>query len=243
MSYKIRHLTIAMVLAVVAALLTVVYATNARTTKKRAAADATVYIAGKDITPGTTAAELARHGYLKTESVPGSVVAPDAITSPASLSGLVARETTYRGEQVTAQRFSPAVEEGVRADLSGKVRAVELSGDSQQLLADTLRAGDKVDVVGTWTLPEGSTHHVAGNIMHGIRVLEAAGGTGSARITDGGNKQNAVTLALTDQQARRLLWIVKNGEWMLSLRPVKHAANSNVGTIAAETLLDGRRTR
>jgi Flp pilus assembly protein CpaB len=242
MTYKIRHLTIAIVLAVVAALLTVVYATNARTTKKRAAQDVTVYVAGKDITPGTTAAELTRRGYLKAESVPGSAAAPDAITSPDSLSGLVARETTYRGEQVTSNRFSPAVEEGIRADIKGKVRAIELPGDGEMLLAGTLRAGDKVDVVGNWTLPEGSQHHVAGIVLHGIRVLVPAGSSGSSKLGED-QKKSAVTLALTDEQARHLFWIAKNGDWTLELRPVKHAAESRVGTVAADSLLDRRGVR
>ena len=53
----------------------------------------------------------------------------------------------YAGEQVTLRRFSDVAAQGIRSQLKGTLRAVQIAGDPNQLLAGTLKAGDHVDLV------------------------------------------------------------------------------------------------
>ena len=70
-----------------------------------------------------------------------------SFSKPEDLRGLVATETIYAGEQVTARRFRPKEERGIRAKLDGNLRAIEVMGTRAQLLGGTLREGDRTDVV------------------------------------------------------------------------------------------------
>ena len=44
-------------------------------------------------------------------------------------------------------------------------------------------------------------------------------------------------LALTDAQAQKLFWIMKNGEWSLELRPTDDPADSPEGFESSQSLL------
>ena len=49
-------------------------------------------------------------------------------------------------------------------------------------------------------------------------------------------------LAVSDNQAQKLFFVVKNGDWSLELRPVLHAADSPSGVETVESVLgDGLR--
>src|SRR5205814_2291867 len=89
------------------------------------------------------------------------------------LNNLVATEQVYRGEQVTALRFGTPTELGIRAQLKGTDRAVQLEGDANELLAGTLKDGDHVDVVAEWTTPDGSQHHSSKVIARNLLILHA----------------------------------------------------------------------
>ena len=68
----------------------------------------------------------------------------------------------------------------------------------------------------------------------------AATSTGrSATTVYGGNGHTLrqTLLALTDAQAQKLWYIVKNGDWSLELRPTKDPADSPESAEKAETLL------
>ena len=65
----------------------------------------------------------------------------------AQVGELVATQPIYAGEQVSTRRFATPAERGIRAEIKGTMRAFQLPGDENQLLADTLRAGDHVDLV------------------------------------------------------------------------------------------------
>ena len=56
-------------------------------------------------------------------------------------------QALYAGDQVTVKRFSDLHAEGIRGELKGTMRAVQVPGDANQLLAGTLQAGDHVDLV------------------------------------------------------------------------------------------------
>ena len=137
-------------LALLAVLLTTFYVTNYKHNVQHAQAQVTVLVAAKDIPIDTQGSELRSGASLTKESVPRREVVPGAISNPTQLQNLIATEPIYAGEQVTTRRFGTPSERGVRAQIKGTQRAIEVEGDAHQLLAGTLRTGDHVDVVGAW---------------------------------------------------------------------------------------------
>ena len=75
--------------------------------------------------------------------------------------------------KTTIERFGTAGAEGLRGQLSSTQRAIELDASPSQVLSGALKTGDHVDVVATWSLPEGSSHHVSRVVLRDLLVLAA----------------------------------------------------------------------
>jgi Flp pilus assembly protein CpaB len=227
MTYRLRNITIAIALALVAALLTSFYVSNYQRNVRADETNVVVWTAARDIPAGTPGERAVKQGMLaKTEIVRRSVV-PGSISNPTQLDGLVAVEAVYAGEQITTRRFAAPSEQGIHAQLKGPQRAIAVAGDKQQLLAGTLRDGDRVDVVATFSAPESAQLHFTRVVLRDIEVLRAPGGAAAAeKVTNPGDGY-AVMLKVTDTQVQKLHWVTSNAkEWHLELRPGTDAADS-----------------
>ena len=244
MTYRLRNIGIALALALVAGLLTVFYVTNYKREVRNAESSVTVYVAANDIPAGTSGAEIAAKGLLTEQHVAKRSVTPGAISSPDQIADQVSATTIYVGEQVTTRRFTTEEARGIRSELTGTKRAIQVSGTQHQLLAGTLKDGDHVDVVGSWNVPEEKTNHVARVVLRDILVLTAAHeASAGEKVTSPNQSSLSVILALTDAQVQKLFWITKNGDWSLQLRPTDDAAESPPSAETAQTLLrDGFRS-
>jgi Flp pilus assembly protein CpaB len=243
MTYRLRNIGIAVALALVAGLLTIFYVTNYKRDVRSAEENVTVYVATRDIPAGTSGAAIAREGFLKEQEVAQRSVTPGAISTPEQVAEHVSAAKIFAGEQVTMLRFTNEAANGVRAELAGNKRALQVSGTQHQLLVGTLQDGDRVDVVGNWNVPEDKTNHVTRTVLRDILVLEATKqGPNTEKLTDPNQSSLSVLLALTDAQAQKLFWIMRNGDWALELRPTDDAADSPESAESALSLLrDGMR--
>jgi Flp pilus assembly protein CpaB len=218
MNYRVKNIGIAVALAALAAILTSVYVVNYKRHVQHGEDKVPVLVAAKDITAGTPGADIIDQKMLKEVTVPRKAVVAGAISSPDQLSQYVATQDVYEGEQVTARRFAPPREQGVRSLIKGTQRAYEVSGDSHQLLAGTIKAGDYVDVVGVWNDPDGATHHVSRVIIRNALVLKAPeAAQGGSAVTSAVDKASA-QLRLTDAQTQKLQWVEEVGTFHLILR-------------------------
>jgi Flp pilus assembly protein CpaB len=198
-------------------------------------------VAKSDIPAGSVGDEIS--GQVESTQVAKSSVTPGAIVQPEDLAGKVSSETIYAGEQVSLLRFSTEQEQGIRAKISGNLRAIQLPGDQNQLLAGTLKAGDHVDIVGSWQLSGNQNEKVARMVLRDILVLQAPeASTETKRVTQSSGDQ-AIMLAVTDAQAQKLFWIFTYGDWSLSLRPTTDAADSPEGFEWSGTVLSDGLTR
>ena len=161
-------------------MLTAFYVKNYERDVQKAETNVPVYVAKVDIPAGTSGADVVRSGMMnKTEIVRRGVV-PGAISNPAQLATLVSTEPIYAGEQVTTRRFATPSERGILAQLTGLQRAISVPGDSDQLLAGTLKDGDHIDVVASFTYSEGS--HDALQPDHPAQRLGAEGARSRAAL-------------------------------------------------------------
>jgi len=233
MTYRIRNVVVAVGLALLAMMLTLFYVTNYKRSVQRDASSVQVYVAAKDVQAGTAGTDLVKRKDMKVESVPRSAVVPGAISNPDQLGNLVLSAPLYEGEQVSLRRFDDAAAQGIRAQLKGTMRAVEVPGDPNQLLAGTLQQGDHVDVVANVkTNPANPKSRVA---LRNLVVLRAPDAAAAA----GGGTSVSATLELTDKQSQVLLWVLKNADWSLVLRPSSGATASATAPTSQSDVLAG----
>ena len=238
--YRTRNIVIAAALAAAAVLLTVLYVSNSRKHDEKQAKSVTVYVSKGNYPLGTAGTKVA--GNVKQVVVPQAAATTDAVTSPDQLRGLYTSEPIYAGEQLTMKRFAPPAEQGIRSKLAGYQRAMQVSGDTNQLLVGTLVPGDRVDVIANLKNPKDNTDVKAVTVLRNLRVLQTEKGDGGAKINRSSTDDHAVILAVTDEQAQRLEWTTRNavdGDWSLQLRPVKKPRDTTLTPATFPTVVKG----
>ena len=236
MTYRARNIGLAVILAAFAGLLTIFYVANYKRNVQHGEKTVSVLVAARDIPAGTAGSEVVGQQYLTTQSIPRRAVMPGAISSADQLRNLVVTQPVFRGEQISTRSFGTQGELGVRAQLRGSDRVLQLAGDANELLAGTLKDGDQVDVLATFTSPEGSQHHVSKVIVRDLLVLKAPEIGAGAKL--GASDQSTfVQLRASDSEMQKIYWARKNGALSLLLRPPTHAQNGAWASDDANTLL------
>jgi pilus assembly protein CpaB len=247
MSYRLKNVVLAGALAAAAALLMTFYVANYRRSVQTSEENVTVYVASGRIEEGTSGAALAERKLFRTEEVPRKALVPGAISSPKDVQNFVVAGTIYEGEQITTQRFRTVQEQGIRAELTGTMRALQVAGDPNQLLAGTLKRGDRVDLLSNMEFRGGGSKPMKSGsrvVLRDLLVLNAppAAAFATSKVS-GDTRTVSVQLALTDAQAQKLWFVTSNTEWTLQLRPVVDPADSPDSAEQIETVLgDGLTT-
>jgi Flp pilus assembly protein CpaB len=252
-TYRLRNIVLAVGLAALAAALTSFYVANYKRSVQDAEKSVAVFVAARDIPVGTSGAEAASRGMFKKQDVARKSVVPGAIAAPEDIAEKIATERVYAGEQVSARRFVPVEQRGVLAQLKGNQRALQVPGDVNQLLVGTLKAGDRVDVVTSIKYKVKDLGGAAASdrdrtatrvVLRDLLVLRAPSGSFAADTVGNAVDSYAVQLKVTDSQAQKLFFVIKNGDWSLQLRPVVDAADSPESVETIESVLgDGLRPR
>jgi Flp pilus assembly protein CpaB len=239
MTYRLRNIFIAIGLALVAMMLTLFYVTNYKRSVQKGASSVQVYVAARDIQAGVTGQELVKQHALKIDTVRRTDVVPGAISDPEQVGSLVLSTPLYAGEQVTLRRFSDVAAQGIRSQLKGTMRAIQISGDANQLLAGTLQPGDHVDLVANLHLPGNPPPNVDRIVLRDLTVLTSPSDT--AKLSAGTGTNQSVIVAVNDTQVQRLFFALHNADWSFELRPVVNAADSHERIDTLETILkEGR---
>jgi Flp pilus assembly protein CpaB len=245
MSYRLRNIGIAVVLAVLAALLTIFYVTNYKKSVQQGEELVPVLVAARDISIGTSGSEVGDRNLLKPVEIAKRSVVPGAISKPEQIEPLVAAEKIYEGEQVTLSRFRPLGQQGIDAQLKGRLRAFELAGNEHQLLMGTLEEGDHVDFLGSLEVANGLP--VTKVVLRDLLVLKAPDpGAVESKLGARPDEAFSAMLALTDGQAQKLFHVATHGDWSLQLRPVTDAADSRESFETSTSIMcrcAGRRNR
>jgi Flp pilus assembly protein CpaB len=229
MTYRVKNITIAIALALVAALLTMFYVINYQRNVRADETNVPIWTAKRDIPAGTSGADIERKGLLQQSEIVRRSVVPGAISNPDQVAELVTTQPIFAGEQVSTRRFSTPSQRGIKAQLAGVQRAIEIDGNQHSLLAGVLQKGDKVDLVATF--PTGANSVLVTRIvLRDLEVLRAPTVAGaSGKITSASDKggDHNVILKVTDTQVQKLHWIYTAATtWHLELRPGIDSADS-----------------
>lgn len=239
MSYRLRNIGIAVVLAVLAALLTIFYVTNYKKSVQQGEDLVPVWVAAHDIPVGTSGSEVGDRNLLRPLEIAKRSVVPGAISQPEQIDQLIATERIYSGEQLTLNRFKPLGEQGIKAQLKGRLRAIELAGNEHQLLMGTLEEGDHVDFLGSLEVANGVK--LTKVVLRDLIVLKAPdSGAVESKLGARPDEAFAAILGVTDAQSQKLFHVMINGDWHLELRPVTDAADSRDSVDNSATVMLGR---
>ena len=240
MTYRIRNIVIAVGLALLAMMLTLFYVTNYKRSVQKGQSSVQVYVASKDLTAGSSGADLVKSHAFRVETITRNDVVPGAISSPDQVANLVLSAPVFAGEQVTLRRFSDAAAEGIRSQLKGTMRAVQVNGDPNQLLAGTLQAGDHVDLVANLKPSSGTSSNLTRIVLRDLTVLTPPPDGSKIGGAGGANNSSSAILAVTDTQVQRLFFVLKNADWTLELRPVVNAVDSSDRSDDLNSVMRGR---
>jgi Flp pilus assembly protein CpaB len=252
MTYRARNIGLALALGLGAALLVTLYVhRSGSSTPSISKQIASVFVAGHDISAGTPGAEMGK--MIHPQQVAKDTVVPGAISNKAQVAALVSTAPILAGQQVTLRQFQRVAQEGVAGEISRTMRVFQLAGDANQLLVDTLRQGDHVDVIANIKYSLSDFRSAAGAasanaqtglvatriVLRNLLVLQApTAPAGSSKF--GISSTYGVILRVTDNQAQKLFYVTKNSDWSLALRPL-HAAADSPGSVetAGSILGDG----
>ena len=177
MTYNVRNIAIALVLAGIAAFLVIVYTGNVQKQAHSSQQATQVLVATADIPAGTTVADAISGGQLQLRKVVQQDVIVGALTDEKSLdSSYVAKQDLVAGQQVTATMFSPSNDTRIVTQIKQNYRAIQIGLTPDQELGGTLQTGDHVDLVGTYTVHPNNglgDYDVSRIIIRDVQVLKA----------------------------------------------------------------------
>ncbi len=251
MTYNVRNIAIAIVMAIAAAAVVLVYTTSYRQSVTRGQKRVDVMVASRDIVAGTPAEEAS--GAMTLTSVLADDKAPGALSTTAGLEGKVTGQTIYAGQQVVAASFGTSTEQAAQLQLTKTERALRIMCEPQAAcLIGDVKAGDTVDVFTTISVDSGgggSKVFVTRMLLSGVKVLaiptidpDAKGG-----LSKGADKGEDTVMVVVDQaKATKLAWLggtddTRGGQVWLAVRPPDAVAQDM--PIVSETpesmILDG----
>jgi Flp pilus assembly protein CpaB len=146
-TYNVRNIAIALVLAIAAAAVVLVYTTSYRQSVTKGQKRVDVMVASRDIVAGTPAEEAA--GAMVLSSVLSDDKAPGALSTTAGLEGKVAAQTIYAGQQVVAAAFGTSTTQAPALQITKDERAVNVTIQRDAGMIGDVKAGDYVDIFAT----------------------------------------------------------------------------------------------
>ena len=250
MSYSVRNIVIALILAVVAAGLVIMYTSNVKHQADQSIKTTTVVVSKGDIVAGTPLNTLVSGGAFTTRQVATKDVVPGAFTSVSSLNTSLATATNITaGAQITPAMFSNSKDTAIVNQIHGTMRAVQVAFNANRVLGGTLKAGDHVDIFGEMTIQATnnaskiSQQTVAARVITNVEVLStydtgvasapltSASGANSASGTDDGTGGDAVILAIPQNELPDFMLIRGVGAFWMALRP-SHGAQDTGAAVA-----------
>lgn len=250
MTYNVRNIAIAVVMAIAAAAVVLVYTTSYRQSVTRGQKRVDVMVASRDIVAGTPAEEAS--GAMTLTSVLADDKAPGALSTTAGLEGKVTGQTIYAGQQVVAASFGTSTEQAPQLQLTKTERALRVMCEPKaSCLIGDVKAGDRVDVFSTIAVDAGSGNKVfvTRMLMSGIKVLSIPTIDPNAKggLAKGSDKGEDTVMLVVDQaKATKFAWIggtdnTRGGQVWLAVRPPDAVAQDVpiVSETAESMLLDG----
>ncbi len=243
MTYNVRNIAIALVLAGVAAALVIMYTGNVQKQAKDSQQATSVLVATSDVPAGTSVADAISGGQIQARSVVQQDVIVGALTDEKSLdSGYVTKQDLFSGQQLTAAMFAPSDQTGVSTQVKQNYRAMQLAIDSNSVLGGTLQTGDHVDLVGTYTVHPsngGNDFDVSRIIVQDVLVLRAPPASSPGSSLSATTSKPSVILSVPDTVVPKITFTLNRGDgalWFV-LRPGNGSQDGPITLATVKTVI------
>jgi pilus assembly protein CpaB len=257
MTYSVRNIVIALVLAAVAAGLVILYTGNVQKQAHDSQQNVTVVVAKSAIPAGSPVAELIDTGAFETRQVVQRDVVPGAYTSIDSLNkGLATAGPVTAGSQITPSMFTEGTSAPITSQITGTMRAVQVAYNPNRVLDGTLKAGDHVDIVVAFEVQSSlnnsqyTQQDASRVLMTNVQVLSTkADGVAATALTadsdttggngsDDGTQGAALILAIPQDQLAAFNLAREFGKLWYVVRPTSGSQDANTVVATPCSVLD-----
>jgi Flp pilus assembly protein CpaB len=243
LSSKNGSILAAVVTAVLAGLIIMVFLNQYRESVNKDGVPTPVLVASKLIEQGASGDSIGAAGLYKVQDVPRDELKTGAVTDAGKLRGKVAVEDILPGQQLTATDFKPAGH-GIVTKLGADQRGIKVSLDAAHGLIGDVQRGDHVDVLSGFMVDTatGRPRPMLRTLMQNLLVLDAPVGVKASGGRSGSSRPREVTLRVTNKQAPKLAFAADNGKVWLVLRPQNGSDSVEQSLVTLESLLLDART-
>lgn len=243
LSTRAGTIAISALAAALAAAILLAYLHRYRQSVNDASRDMTVLVASDPIEKGTPGGVIGSQGLFQVTTVPRDQLKEGAIADPASLTGRVAAEDIYPGQQLTVADFVTGAAGAVSTKVIDYERGMSVPLDDAHGMIGKVQVGDHVDVIAAFgresDSDDGTKQPVAFMLAQDVLVLDAPAESKAAAIGGPGTAAKTLVLRLTDEESAELAYAVENGTLWIVVRP-KSGADQHLPTrITLERLLFG----
>ncbi len=238
LSSKSGSVVAAVVTAVLAGLIIMVFLNQYRESINKDGVPTPVLVASKLIEQGASGDSIGAAGLYQSKEVPRDQLKTGAVTDAAKLRGKVAVEDILPGQQLTAADFEPAGH-GLVTKLGAEQRGIKVSLDASHGLIGDVQKGDHVDVLSGFMVDTatGRPRPMLRTLMQNLLVLDAPVGVNANGGRSGSSRPREVTLRVTNKQAPKLAFAADNGKVWLVLRPQNGKDSLEQSLVTLESLL------
>lgn len=146
MNLTIRNLLVAAVLMIAGVILVTSFIRGERRELSRGQQQVEVFVAKKDIPPGTPAKDLESGGYVDTKEMLRKDQPPEAVGAISSLEGLISNETVYKDEVISRIAFDKTAGLKPAAQIKGNERLFSLAIPAANDVASMIKPGNRIDI-------------------------------------------------------------------------------------------------
>jgi Flp pilus assembly protein CpaB len=231
----------AVIAALIAGLLLIVFLNSYRNSVNGDTKSATVLVAQKLIERGSSGDVIATQGLYQATRLKKSELKNGAVSDPAILRGRVASRDILPGQQLTSSDFIKS-DGSVVTKIAGNERAIAIPLDNSHGMLGDIHTGDRVDVIGgfNWEPANGGARSVPVTrvLMQNVVVLRApVAGARSGGVGSSGTRN--VVLQVPDDKAADIAFSSDNGKIWLVERPKAGAKQTNPSIVSIDTILFG----
>jgi Flp pilus assembly protein CpaB len=234
-------ITIAAVAAALAGAVLLVFITQYKQDVQGGTVERSALVANQLIPKGTSGSIVVGESMSKATTIQQANLQAGALSSAAGLAGKVATRDIYPGQQITAADFASNADP-LRGELTGDQRAIAVPIDPAHGLIGEVRAGDKVDVLASFSSASSTTGPASAavrTLVQNVLVLRAPAGVTSS--TTNNTSQN-LTVRVTAAQAAEIAFAADNGKVWFILRPPAGATNQPSSSVTLSSLLSAAPT-
>lgn len=237
-----KVIAIALVLSLVTALLVYVYVNKATVKPAVVQETSTVYVAAVTLPP--------KHKIVETDikqiEIPGNMVNNRAVLDKAAILDKRVTDTVVEGEQIVLDRLADGKNDSLSFKVPEGMRAVSINVNEQTAVSNLIRPGDFIDIIVSFDKEEVEKQdsktvypRITKMTIQNVEIL-AFGQSMSSNEGTGAEAPSIVTLAVSPQDAEKLVYISEYAVLRFALRGTDDKEIVNTPGILREDTVPGK---